>query len=174
MSHSVRRFDLLDQGAIGARAQTQADSNQAGTLSIRRTNDFGRFVAIGPLLRQFSAASLPAPCSIRATSPTTIRRKLALATAIPSNWMASLMTICVPCTSTATRIHSRGRKMRICRSTMSKVDSERHDAERTQCDAKPSISISQHKAQQGPTDYQILCILGFFIAGAILANLTFF
>ncbi len=65
--------------------------------------------------------------------------------------------------------------MRICRSTMSKVDStERHDTERMQCDAKPSISISQHKARQGPTDYQVLCVLGFFIAGAILANVTFF
>jgi hypothetical protein len=64
--------------------------------------------------------------------------------------------------------------MRICR-LISKVDStERHDTERTQCDAKPSISISQHKARQSPTDHQILCILGFFIAGAILANVTFF
>jgi len=59
---------------------------------------------------------------------------------------------------------------------MSKVDStERHDTERTQCGVKPSISISQHEARQGgPTDHQILCTLGFFIAGAILANVTFF
>jgi hypothetical protein len=65
--------------------------------------------------------------------------------------------------------------MRICRSTMSKVDStERHDTEHTQCDAKPSISISQRKARQGPTDCQILCILGFFIAGAILGNVGLF
>ena len=48
---------------------------------------------------------------------------------------------------------------------MSKVDStERHDTERTQCGAKPSISISQHEARQGgPTDHQILCTLGFFL-----------
>jgi hypothetical protein len=108
---------------------------------------------------------------LRASVATIIRRNRALATAIPSNWMASLMTICVPCTSTAL---SRGRNMRICR-PISKVDStERHDTERRQCDAKPSISISQDKARRSPTDHQILCILGFFIAGAVLANVTFF
>ena len=55
---------------------------------------------------------------------------------------------------------------------MSKVNStERHDTERTQCGAKPSISISQHEARQGgPTDHQILCTLGFFLLRCYLGE----
>ena len=36
------------------------------------------------------------------------------------------------------------------------------------------ISISRDDAGRGPTDKQMLYFLGFGIAGAILANITFF
>jgi hypothetical protein len=165
MAASIRRLTSYRSRARCAGGFVLPRKEAAGKWEARGTYDF-----FFPLRR----ICLVVP-PLRANVPTTIRRKHALGTAIPSNWMASFITICVSCTSTATRIHRRGRKMRICRPTISKVDStERRDTERTQCDAKPSISISRYKARQVPTDSQILCIIGFFIASAILANVGFF
>jgi hypothetical protein len=58
---------------------------------------------------------------------------------------------------------------------MSELDSaEKHNTERPQFAVEAPIIISQDHARQGPTDHQVLYVLGFGIAGAILANMTVF
>jgi hypothetical protein len=58
---------------------------------------------------------------------------------------------------------------------MSELDSaEKHNPERAQFAVEAPIIISQDDARQGPTDHQVLYVLGFGIAGAILANMTVF
>jgi hypothetical protein len=57
---------------------------------------------------------------------------------------------------------------------MSRVDSaDKNDIERRQFGKETPISISRDDARRGPTDKQMLYFLGFGIAGAILANITF-
>ncbi len=56
---------------------------------------------------------------------------------------------------------------------MTKLDSaEIHTPNRTL--AKASITISQDDARQGLMGHQVLYVLGFGIAGAILANMLVF
>jgi hypothetical protein len=58
---------------------------------------------------------------------------------------------------------------------MSRVDSaDKNDIERRQFGKETPISIARDDARRGPTDKQMLYFLGFGIAGAILANITFF
>ena len=58
---------------------------------------------------------------------------------------------------------------------MSELDSaEKHDTERAQFAVEAPVIISQDHAQQGPNDHQVLYVLGFGVAGAILANMLVF
>ncbi len=57
---------------------------------------------------------------------------------------------------------------------MSELDSaEKYHTERAQYAVEAPIIISQDD-RQGPADHQVLYVLGFGIAGAILANMTVF
>jgi len=56
---------------------------------------------------------------------------------------------------------------------MSRIGStERNNTERARFAAQ--ALISRHEQRQNPSDYQVLYVLGFGIAGAILANMTLF
>ena len=55
---------------------------------------------------------------------------------------------------------------------MSRFD-EKDNAERAEYDAQAPI-ISRDDSGQSTTDYQVLYVLGFGIAGAILVNMTLF
>ena len=58
---------------------------------------------------------------------------------------------------------------------MSELDSaEKHNTGRAQFAVKAPIIISQDHARQGPTDHQVLYVLGFGVAGAILTNMLVF
>jgi hypothetical protein len=58
---------------------------------------------------------------------------------------------------------------------MSELNSaEKHNTERAQFAVEAPIIISQDDAREGPTDHKVLYVLGFGIAGAILANMTVF
>jgi hypothetical protein len=54
------------------------------------------------------------------------------------------------------------------------ASAEKHSTERAQFPVEAPIIISQDDARQGPTDHQVLYVLGFGIAGAFLANMTVF
>ena len=57
---------------------------------------------------------------------------------------------------------------------MSKLDSvERNNTERAKFADETPI-VSRDDPRQNPNDYQVLYVLGFGIAGAILANMTLF
>jgi hypothetical protein len=57
---------------------------------------------------------------------------------------------------------------------MSRLDpAKTRDMKAPHRDAKVPISIFQDHARQGPTDQQVLYILGVGIVGIILVNITF-
>jgi hypothetical protein len=58
---------------------------------------------------------------------------------------------------------------------MSELDSaETHNTRPAQFTVEAPIIISQDHARQGPADHQVLYVLGFGVAGAILANMLVF
>jgi hypothetical protein len=58
---------------------------------------------------------------------------------------------------------------------MSEFDSaERHNVERAQFAAEAPTILSQDHARQGPIGHRVVYVLGFGVAGAIVANTTVF